>query len=255
MKTYNPILSLMRRFTLALFVLAGFPALPASAQTVVDVTITTSATAPFENISSSYALTDASNANKNISGWAWRNNNTADGLRNLGQRFVAAENAVIDKITVLTLNKSGDGTLNAGFTLTLYSFTKTTSDGIVDQTLLTATGAMPDTSIATDTWLTFNLSSGVALKQGISYGFILHFDEAADNRSITLQQAENAAVSGLYRIQNTDGSSSTSFSTANTSLIFYVQTATVPEPSICALLSGVGGVAFALVRRRRLNRS
>ncbi|MDR1284384.1 MAG: PEP-CTERM sorting domain-containing protein [Opitutaceae bacterium] len=247
MKTYHPIQSRRRRHSmLTLLLLAGFSTTPAPAQTVVEVT--TSTAAPAENILAAYTLADGANADKTISGWAWRNT-TTDGLRDLGQRFVAPANALIDKITVLTLNTSGAGTQAADFTLTLYSFTATTSAGVVDRTLLQASGTMPAASIATNTWLTLNLPGSVALEQGVSYGFILHFNEAADDRSITLQQAENAAVTGYYRIQSTDGS--TTFGTANTSLIFYVGTAAIPEPSTSLLFPALGAAAYALTRRRR----
>lgn len=217
---------------------------PASAQVVV----TTASTAPTDNLLVSFA-TDAT------AGIGWRADSrseiTSENWRDVGQLFVSPSDAVLDKITVVTSSGVNAPARGAAFTLTLYSFG--TGFSVANPEIIhTLTGTTPPGAIAGGTFLTFDLPD-VQLTAGVTYGFLLHFDSMADNRSIPLRlnNSSNAFAGGrlLTRVNAGDGIPG-ALGTSTSSLEFYVQTAAIPEPGSVVLFAGVGALAFLFWSRR-----
>jgi MYXO-CTERM domain-containing protein len=214
-----------------------------------QVIVSTSATAPTENISNSFVVSDTTNST-----WQWRYD-TENGYRDLGQRFTAASDGVLDAITVQSYYTGGAGAVDSSFTLTVYSFTNTSSSAAIDQTLLTLTGTLPSDIITTKYFVTFDLPDTLDLESGVSYGFLLHFDNGpTSNQYISMAMGTSADYTipeGSYRIENSGTYPPSSFTTSQTtSLEYYVQV--IPEPSASTMaLAAAAILAVAVLQRRR----
>lgn len=219
--------------------------LAASAQ----VTVSTSTTAPSENLLVSF------NTGTSV-GRGWRADSrstiTSEQWRDVGQIFVAPEDAVLKSITVVSSSGTDAPARGADFTLTLLSFG--TGFSVSNAEVLgTWSGVTPNPgAIPGGTFFTFNLPD-TQLTAGISYGFLLHFDAMADSRSIPLRFNGGSNVAEftrhLTRVNQTDGTLG-SLTTSTSSLEFYVQATPIPEPSSSALLVGACALAIGSARRR-----
>ena len=219
----------------------------ANAQVVVSI----SSNAPTENIADSFVADDSTN------NWQWRYS-TEYGYRDLGQRFTASTSGILDAITVQSYYTAGAGTVDASFTLTVYSFTNTSASAEIDEVLLTVTGTLPSTVISALSYITFDLSDTLELEEGVSYGFLLHFDTGP-----TSEKAINIVIGtssdydipdGSYLLENTGDypPSSVSASTER-SLEYYIQV--IPEPSSSAIAMGIVAVlAVTLMSRKQKKR-
>ena len=246
----NPVLRLpmitpLLRRARSLLPVAFLAVLPVAA--TAQITVATSTTAPSENLLVSFT----SNTN---SGRAWRANTSADSdqWRDVGQIFVAPEDAILNSITVVTSSGTNAPARGVDFTLTLYSFGTgfSASDA---QVLATWTGVTPDpgSAIPGGTYFTFEIPD-TQLAAGVTYGFLLHFDEMADNRTIALRYNGGSNVAEntrhLTRINASDGTPG-ALVVGTSSLEFYVQATPVPEPASVAFLLGAAALVICGGRR------
>jgi|GEM_PF-7110908 PEP-CTERM motif. len=217
-----------------------------------QVTVSTSTTAPSENLLFSFT-TDTT------SGRAWRADSrssiTSEQWRDIGQIFVAPEDSILKSITVVSSSGTNAPARGVDFTITLFSFG--TGFSVSNAEVIgTWSGVTPDPgSIPGGTFFTFNLPD-TQLTAGVSYGFLLHFEEMADSRTISLRYNGGSGLSPdtrhLTRVNGSEGAPG-SLTTFTSSLEFYVQavsTASIPEPSSGALLLGAGALAFGCTRHR-----
>jgi hypothetical protein len=194
-------------------------------------------------------------------GFSWRADSTVTpantSWRDTGQSFTANEDFSLSAITLRTNNGTNAPALNTAFTLTLYTFADIYSN-TPSSTVATFTGVTPSGStLVAGTYMTFALGNSVALTSGVVYGFVLHYDALAGNRSITFNVStlSNEYTGGrdlsVY-VDTATGLPLTNAFTRGNSLEFYLSgTSSIPEPGTFALLGGASVLAFAIFRRRR----
>ncbi len=201
------------------------------------VLVSMNATAPSTNVEASYATGSPS-------GYQWRNN-TADGLRDLGQSFLANTSFVMDSFSLQLNGNIQAGVPGAGFTVTLFESVNQSSIGSV---LATEGGVMPSLTVGTGAgqWMTFEISN-VALTEGNYYTFILSFDTQAANRNQTFNTINPGTFTNGRAWQTTDG---VTYTGLGSDLFFYVQS--IPEPgSVVLVVMGGASVLVSRLRRRR----
>lgn len=240
-----------RLLAVTAFIVGALPAMLTGA----TVSTGTSTTAPTTGIVQSFVPSGGT------AGWSWRADSTlasADAWRDTGQSFTADSSFALDSITLKAQNGINAPALNTGFTLTVYSFASIFNNS-PSATLATYTGTTPALSnLAGGTYLTFNLSQSVQLTQGSVYGFVLHYDVMADNRTIAFTATTNTSeyTTGRNLSSGSDGTSapsSATFTRNNNSLQFYLgSTANIPEPGSSVLIAGAVILACVSLKRRRV---
>lgn len=207
---------------------------PAAATVLVSV----SDTAPTSSFASNTST---------AGGVQWRNN-TASGLRDVGQSFLASTNLTLDSITFRLAPDAapGAGALTAAFSVSIFQVSS--ASGVPSGTALyTETGTMSGltgTSSDFSKYVTFNLTD-VALTGGNYYAVMLYFPTQAANRNVTWQVSNSASYTGGMAIVSTDNTNYSGWGSGS-DLVFYATA--VPEPSTVVL--GLLGLAFVVLRRR-----
>lgn len=212
-----------RLHSLALFLLLGLTAEQGFAQIIT----TTNSSAPTSNvvISSSYA--GANNL-------AWRSNSASD-YRVMYQSFTTPGTAFeLDSISIGVSSESS-GALDAGYTLTLYTFPTNTSTAS-STTVASWTGTLPHTTMSAGTFLTFDVPN-LTLNASTVYGFSLSFDSSATNRAVGLYAGPGIYNGGLLFYMDQTGA----YSSTSNDMAFVIQS--VPETSSLSFaFIGLGGL-------------
>lgn len=240
-----------RRLLAATCVVLGvFPVL----LTAATVTTATSSSAPTAGIVQSFV------PGGGVGGYSWRADSTltaADAWRDTGQSFTATQDFALDSITLKTQSGVNPPALNTAFTLTVYSFASIFNNS-PSATLATFTGTTPAVgNLPGGTYLTFNLSESVQLTKDAVYGFVLHYDAMADNRTIAFVATTNTSeyATGRNLSSGSNGSvapSTSTFTRGNNSLQFYLgATSNIPEPGAAALIAGAAVLVCVSCKRRR----
>lgn len=206
------------------------------------VLVTTGTAAPGSSFASSTVV---------AGGVQWRNN-TASGLRDVGQSFFVTDSLTLDSITFRLAPDAapGAGALTAAFDISIYQVAS--SSGVPTAApLYTETGNMAGltgTSADFSKYVTFDLTN-VALTGGNYYAVILSFPTQVANQNVTWQvSGASPTYTGGMAIVSTDGTTFSGWG-GGSDLVFYATA--VPEPTAAAFgLLGVGLVAWR--NRRRL---
>ncbi|WP_157836966.1 hypothetical protein [Geminisphaera colitermitum] len=229
-----------------------------------EATLSATTLKPANNLVASFTPTGTDGR-----GWRADTSASSDGWRDVGQSFTATHDATFDSIAFFVSSGLNTTTANAcketPFTLTIYSFASDLSASSAT-VLKTLSGETPAIAIAKNDYLVFDVSeANIRLKAGNVYGVLLHFDEMAASRSITLGFQIGATGTTAYagglaleRLNNTGtGALGTLVTaTANRAFEFYVQGTPVPEPATVASLLGATvlalGGACRFLRLRRV---
>jgi hypothetical protein len=137
-------------------------------------------------------------------GYQWRNT-AAHGRRDLGQIFVPESAFIMDRITVQLQSGSGVGAKGAPFRLIVFEWDQASKK--MSRTLVDMDGTLPAAVSPANTFLSFDLGDGkLELEGGVTYGFLLVFEEQFDARALSLQsENENTEQPAIRRIESPDG--------------------------------------------------
>lgn len=226
---------------LASLALAGALLLPAQSAVV---TATVDPLEPTENI---LLNTNAIGANL-----AWNGQGTAraKGHRNVGQSFLATQNAGLESV-VFHINDitPAEQALNAAFTLQIFSVT---GPAVLPSTaaLYTGQGTLP-AAMAGNDWLTFKLDSPFQLTAGAYYAVMLSFNDPLTGHSVSLisSPTDTAYANGMgifYTNVLDNGPLAYVRSMSDFEMILII-----PEASSMAMLALGAGLLLVVPRWRR----
>lgn len=216
-----------------------------SAQAAVVATFG-EATAPTVNVITSYVPGGTLDSN----GW-FNNGPTESGWRLVSESFTvpAGPDYTLDKIT-MRLNQTLDSnfTAPAGFSIDIYEIADPVNNPVGGTIVAGQTGTMqPTTSTATaGTYFTFDLDDTVTLEAGVSYAYVLGFDNPAETYKLLRLAIGAADSAGSRAWQNTNGGG---WINTGATYVYYIQGTPVPEPATGGLLL-LGLSALALRVRR-----
>lgn len=217
----------------------------ASAQAAIVATFG-EATAPSSNIITSYVVPGTPDSN----GW-FNSGPTEDGWRLVSESFTvpAGTDYTLDKIT-MRLNASVGISFPtpAGFSIDIYQLADPTNNPVGGTIIAGQTGTMqPTTSNATaGSYFTFDLDNTVTLQAGVSYAYVLGFDNPAEPHKLLRMAIGAADGAGSRAWQNSNGGG---WINAGATYTYYIQGSPVPEPATGGLILAGLGLLARRVRR------